>query len=79
MFVDDLEKLIVSLTVLRARLLPRISYPRAEAMSAATRMPLMSVLYEDPSPAIITPVLVEAAALLAREAKSCLRPAIING
>jgi len=40
--IEELEKLIIDLSVMRARLQPRLSYPRAESITMAVRSALIA-------------------------------------
>lgn len=74
----QIDDLIIALSVLRARLQPCISYPRAEAISTGVRMAVTSPLYKEPLPTTATPVLLEGVAFLLREARECLGANIID-
>ncbi|OUJ16505.1 hypothetical protein [Acetobacter sp. DsW_063] len=66
-FTDELENLIVLLSIVRARLHPRISYPRAEGVSMRIRHTLVESVFDDAVMLAPTLGLVEACSRIAGE------------
>ncbi|WP_029604420.1 hypothetical protein [Kozakia baliensis] len=74
-FVEELENLIVLLAIMRARLQPCISYPRAESITTSVRMALTSPMYEAVIPAKPTATLIEACGIVSDECTHVLTTA----
>jgi len=66
-FADDLENLIVLLSILRARLQPGISYVRAESVSWRVRYALIEAQYVDVPCVKATATIIEALGIVENE------------
>lgn len=73
-FAEDLEKLIVKLAVMRARVAPRLPYVAAEVIASQVRTALVMPTFESVEPAIPTATLIEAAWLTEGELDRVMSP-----